>query len=276
MTALLPSAAVAYARRGLPVLPLAACGKRPLTAHGLHDATDDVAVVGRRWEQWPNANIAVATGHGQVVLDVDGEEGADALGALEREYGPLPATARALTGNGRHLWLRSPVDVRCSAGRLGPGLDVRGMGGYVVAPPSVHPCGRRYEWDRAYRGLEPAPAWLLDLLYDGRSERKSAAPVSPDTAGDLRAIAPAAFIPALTGLAVGRDEKVTCPFHRRSDGGLERTPSLHAYAHDWFCFGCQRGGSIIDFGAHLYGLTPRGRGYFSILSRLRRDLRGAA
>lgn len=116
---------------------------------------------------------------------------------------------------------------------------------------------------------------LVADLPDPRPEPQLPASVTHgvQVGADLRTIPPVTYIPALTGLPVGPDGKVTCPFHRRRDGGPERTPSLHAYAHDWFCYGCGRGGSIIDFGALLYGLTPRRSGYFSILSRLRRDLR---
>lgn len=92
------------------------------------------------------------------------------------------------------------------------------------------------------------------------------------SAGDdpLQVIPAAEFIPALTGRQVARDGKVACPFHD------DRSPSLHAYGADrgWACFGCGRGGTIIDFGAHLYGIEPRGAGFHEIRRRLAADLLG--
>lgn len=87
----------------------------------------------------------------------------------------------------------------------------------------------------------------------------------------LRGILAEEYIPALTGRQVGRDRKVKCPFHA---DGQERTPSLHVYPDHggWACFACDRGGTIIDFGAHLYALQPRGEGYHRIRQRLAADL----
>lgn len=89
----------------------------------------------------------------------------------------------------------------------------------------------------------------------------------------LLAISPPVYVAALTGRDVGRDGKVACPFH------ADRTPSLHAYgdpARGWTCFGCGRGGTIIDLGAALYGIEPRGSGYHEIRQRLEADLRTKA
>jgi hypothetical protein len=77
----------------------------------------------------------------------------------------------------------------------------------------------------------------------------------------LRRIPPGVYVPALTGQSVGRDGKVSCPFHE------DRTPSLHVYERPeqgWYCFGCGRGGSIYDLAAELYGLLPRGRGFLRL------------
>jgi hypothetical protein len=165
------TAALRYAGRGRRVFPCN--GKRPFTAHGLKDATTDRVTILRWWERvWPNANVAVRTGaeSGIVVLDVDGEAGADTLHDLEREHGALPVTVESLTGGGgRHLYFKHPRRViRNSAGQLGPGLDVRGDGGYAIAPPSICENGRAYEWaaERSFDDREPAelPRWLSALL----------------------------------------------------------------------------------------------------------------
>ncbi len=95
-------------------------------------------------------------------------------------------------------------------------------------------------------------------------------------ADELQSVPATFYVPALTGRDVGRDGKSQCPFHA---GGEERTPSLQVYTPptgpgSWFCFACQRGGSIIDLGALLYDLAPRGRGYWEIRRRLAGDLLG--
>lgn len=131
-------AALAYAKRGIPVFPCRTGGKEPLTPRGFKDATTDPRKVHAYWRRWPGANIGVPTGSRSGLLVLD-EDRAGAIGELEEEQEPLPATTRARTGGGGlHLWFRLPagVEIRNSAGRLAEGMDVRGEGGYVVAPPS--------------------------------------------------------------------------------------------------------------------------------------------
>jgi hypothetical protein len=163
------AAALRYAARGWAVFPLQPAGKQPRTRHGLHDATSDPRRIRAWWAACPTANIGLATGR-LVVLDVDGEEGRASLDALEGDHGPLPATLRASTARGAHLYFLAPSGpaIPNSAGRLGRGLDVRGEGGYVVAPPSVHPDGGTYRWtsratpavlpEHLAARLRPAPA----------------------------------------------------------------------------------------------------------------------
>jgi Bifunctional DNA primase/polymerase, N-terminal/Primase C terminal 1 (PriCT-1) len=161
------AAALDYAGRGWPVFPLRAGGKVPLTSDGLKSATADAEQVQAWWQRWPDANVAIRTGResGLVVLDVDVQRGgAGTLKQLEQERGKLPQTPRVLTGGGGwHIYFQHPGDeVRNSAGRLGPGLDVRGDGGYVVGPPSVHESGRRYQWMNDSTRLAALLAWLTD------------------------------------------------------------------------------------------------------------------
>ena len=144
----LGAAALYYASRGWAVFPLVPRDKIPLIGkkqggNGLHDATSDVDQITQWWTETPEANIGLVTGNasGLVVVDVDGENGEAALA----QYGTLPETVESRTGKGRHL-LFTAQDVRNSAGKLGPQLDVRGEGGYIVAPPSIHPNGHRYQW----------------------------------------------------------------------------------------------------------------------------------
>lgn len=167
MTALskLGQAALAYARKGWPVFPCDVRGKKPLCDHGLKDATTDEETIGAWWKLWPNANIGHPTGE-RIVLDVDGAEGEAALAALGAQHGPLPETLTARTGKGRHLYFsRNGTQIRNSAGKLGPHLDIRGEGGYVILPPSIHDSGTRYEW---LMRTHPAslPTWITQLLEE--------------------------------------------------------------------------------------------------------------
>jgi len=179
--------ALNYARRGWAVFPLhtpmgARCscsnpkcdnqGKHPRTQNGLNDATTDPAQIKRWWTRTPNANIAIRTGEasGFFVLDVDGDTGRQSLEDLINDYGALPDTPEAITGGlGRHILFKCDgTIIPNSRGKMGPGLDVRGDGGYIVAPPSLHVSGRHYEWDLGQHPdetpLVEAPAWLLALV----------------------------------------------------------------------------------------------------------------
>lgn len=180
-------AALAYAERfGWAVLPLhstkdgrctcgnpgcASPGKHPITPHGVKDANKDPTVITRWWRRWPWANVGVATGaaSGVFVLDVDGTAGRESLAELEEKHGKLPDTIEQITGSGgRHILFKYPGQPIANKVCLAPGLDVRGDGGYIVAPPSLHVSGRRYEWEVSSRPgavpLAEAPGWLLELL----------------------------------------------------------------------------------------------------------------
>jgi hypothetical protein len=98
---------------------------------------------------WPTANVAIRTGtiSGLVVLNRDDYKGgADSLEELERTYRPLPGTVLSLTGGGGlHYVFRHPgPPVKNKVETLGAGLDIRGDGGYIIAPPSLHASGKRY------------------------------------------------------------------------------------------------------------------------------------
>ncbi len=102
-----------------------------------------------------------------VVLDVDpGHGGNESLQAFEEKNGPLPLTWRVFTGGGgEHIYFRAPTtEIRNSASKIAPGLDIRGSGGYVVAPPSVHISGRTYEWSVDHHPDEVPLAEFPDSL----------------------------------------------------------------------------------------------------------------
>ena len=161
-------AALAYARRGVPVFPCEPGAKRPLRRNGHWDATTDPRVSERWWKRWPRANVAVPTGKksGVVVLDVDVDDGGlESLEKLERAGAPAPKTARARTGGGGiHMFFRYPrgTEIRNSAGLLGRGLDVRGEGGYVVVPPSR--TQGPYQWVDSSALAEAS--WLIERLTE--------------------------------------------------------------------------------------------------------------
>lgn len=160
------AAAMYYIQNGLAVFPLEEQGKKPKTRNGCKDATTDAAQVKAWWQEYPNANIGIATGakSGNIFvidLDIDEDRGIDGYHSLtdwERENGQLPDTWRAITGRGGyHLYFRTDKEVRNRAGII-DGVDVRGEGGYVVAPPSIHANGTPYEWEDAPDEVELAQA----------------------------------------------------------------------------------------------------------------------
>ena len=172
-------AALYYLRRGWSVIPLKPRDKRP--------ALESWAVFQQRkptpdelrnwWTEDPERNVGVVTGEvsGVVVLDVDGEEGRRSL-----EGRVLPPTPVSTTGKGLHYWFAHPgLQVPNRVG-IAPGLDIRGDGGYVVAPPSIHPSGVPYRWAEGLSpdevDLAPCPEWILDQL-------RSASQVSANPAG---------------------------------------------------------------------------------------------
>jgi hypothetical protein len=199
LTSQLLQAALYYASCGWYVFPLhtvfnGACscgdrnckdpGKHPRTEHGFKDATINEEEISRFWDQWPDANIGIATGRKSklVVLDEDPRHGgAESRASLEGKFGPIPDTRRALTGgadHGRHYYLRHPggsVEIKNAQSLAGyQGIDVRGDGGYVVAPPSLHSSGNRYHWDESSPlDLAPIPRALLKLIRKNNSGKTS-------------------------------------------------------------------------------------------------------
>ena len=140
-------AALQYAGRGWKVFPLKPRGKTPLVKGGFKAATTNPEQIAKWWGKWPQANVGIATGQasGLIVLDIDGQEGLLTIGRLLSLYGRLPNTAVVRTARGAHIYLKGNLHCKCSSA---DGLDVRGDGGYVVAPPSVHETGIVYSWER--------------------------------------------------------------------------------------------------------------------------------
>lgn len=148
-------------------------GKHPRHPQGSKAATRDVSTLAAWWAHKPDSNVGIATGSasGLVVLDIDPPKGGnDTFNRLTERHGRVPPTVVGVTGGkGRHLvYQHAGDDIRNRAGMGGPGLDVRGEGGYIVAPPSLHQSGNTYEWHVEWRPDKKRPAplsgWLLDYL----------------------------------------------------------------------------------------------------------------
>lgn len=171
MNALL-GAALDYAGRGWPVHPLRPGQKVPATANGCKDATTDPERITAWWTRHPDANIGLATGRAFDVIDIDSWPAADRVQELA---GPdWPNGPVVLTPRGWHVYLQ-PSGRGNTAGII-PGVDYRGRGGYVVAPPSVV-AGVVYIWSPAFPptlDLPPCPRWLMDL-WDNRHQRPAVA-----------------------------------------------------------------------------------------------------
>ena len=168
-------AALLYAKRGWMVFPAPVGTKKShikaaQSGGPRWGATLDPETLRRYWTQFPQANVAVVTGQvsGIFVIDVDTDagHGVDGFANLAALPGPMPKTLTAQSPSGsRHFYFNWPTTgiIRNSAGKLGPGLDVRGEGGMVIAPPSVKPDGGVYIWNNS-APIADAPAWLLEMV----------------------------------------------------------------------------------------------------------------
>jgi putative DNA primase/helicase len=168
---------------GAAILPVVAGGKAPAISGGVKSATTNGKVLAARFTSEPDLNYGIATGKmsGIFALDLDGPEGKKTLAALIDHHGHLPKTVRVMTPNGEHLYFKAPgYPVPNSAGKIGPGVDIRGDGGYVLGAGSRTSDGvyRYFEGRRLGEiKIADAPAWLLDRV--GRHAPNAVAPAAP-------------------------------------------------------------------------------------------------
>jgi len=199
-------AALRYAKRGWHVFPVyeprdgrCSCGlpkctspaKHPRTPRGLLEATTDPHTITAWWSQWPNASIGIATEpSGLVVLDVDVKSGGEeSLEQVIATFGRVDDTMCVLTGGGgQHYYFAAGTNqLKSRAAALGreyPGIDIRAMGGYVVAPPSLHVSGASYLLEAsAPDTLESVPAWLIAAVNEVQDHRKPTGPTDRIASG---------------------------------------------------------------------------------------------
>jgi hypothetical protein len=166
-------AAIACLARGWSVIPIKAGAKRPVVRwEPFQNRLPTREEVEGWFRRWPEANLGIVTGavSGLVVLDIDPRHGGeDSLTQLEVDHAALPETVEVMTGGGgRHLYFAHPGGSVPNKVALMPGIDLRGDGGLVVAPPSLHPSGKRYFWEVSHHPDDMAPApvppWLVALL----------------------------------------------------------------------------------------------------------------
>jgi hypothetical protein len=217
-------AAAVYAPLGFAVIPMhttrpgGACscsapacpdpGKHPRLRGWQQLAAVDAAVVGQWWRRWPQANLALATGRRFDVLDLDGDQGEEALRAVlsiapTEHPGPVARTG----GSGWHL-LYAPTGLGNRVGLL-PGVDWRGRGGLIVAPPSQHASGHRYTWVRPLTATLPEAPAALRRLLDPPAAVRTTLPPAPTSAGHSGRYGRAA-------LARERANVATAPVGRRN------------------------------------------------------------
>jgi hypothetical protein len=172
----------ALARIGWELFPLNA-DKKPMTVHGFYDATTSIEQLRKWYEETPGANWGARMGSGKVAVDVDPRnEGDVTWDALRTEHPePLETVEQKTGGGGRHYIFSVAAPLACRQDALGPGVDIKGDGGYIVVPPSV--TTGPYEWIRApwEAPLQEIPGWVVDLLSE-KPEAKSVVGVGADEA----------------------------------------------------------------------------------------------
>jgi len=216
---------------GWSVLPVRPRSKAPLydpslgLCHGRNDATADPDHVEAIWSRYPDAGVAVTTGAESsiVVLDVDPRNGGDESWVeFEAEMGTIDLGPVSLTGGGgSHSFFAhpgAPIPCRNNLGRY-RGIDLKGDGGYIIAPPSIHPSGGTYRWNPLLHvlanALPPCPEVVLEF-------------VSSPTPGPTRHYSPAPWdgrCPPDAARLIARCPKIHARFHRSTEEITDRTPS---------------------------------------------------
>lgn len=187
----LPPEVIAAAGRGWRLFPVESRGKLPLVKEWQKVAASDLAQLEAWTVQFPGCNWGLATGtaSGLVVIDVDGEAGRASVAALERQSLTLPWSLTVTTGRtdgGEHRYYRplAGVDIRNDqSGKIGAHIDVRGAGGFVVCPPSVHASGKQYRFIDPSAPVADLPGWVIERLTVRPPMPRAMAQASPQAVG---------------------------------------------------------------------------------------------
>lgn len=166
----------AWKRKKVPSYVCPTQGKHPRITEWEENATRDESIICQWWSKWPNANIGIAAGKsGLLDLDLDtykdNYQGSDILTLADEQ-----TVTNLSGGGGAHLLYQMPEDAHYTnaRGKLPPGIDIRGFGGQFVAPPSLHPSGKRYQWEAGYGpheiALLPLPQSICDVLDECDAE----------------------------------------------------------------------------------------------------------
>jgi hypothetical protein len=178
-------AALAWARRDIPIFPCDPRDKTPLCPRGFHAANTNETWIRLWWQQEPDAMIGMPCGPSSKLwvldTDVDSERGVDgnaALAALVARHGPLPQTLTSQTprGGGQRFFRWNGAHIRNSTSKIGEGIDVRGDGGYVILPPSVRWDGTSYRWQDPSLPPADAPSWLIEKAIKASSSSSDGTP----------------------------------------------------------------------------------------------------
>ncbi len=256
----LPVAVTAILELGARTDVYVGCAPRAGRAGGLD-------VIARVWVLWVDCDTSQAiaamgafTPPPSIVVRSGSDEHRHAYWTLDR-----PIAANAATAGNRRL-----------AHALGADASAVTTAATILRPPDTRNFKHRPPTPVIAERLQPwlrvSPTQLLDQLPDPPRPPEPLPQTLAHRHEDdaLRHVPPVIYIQVLTGLTPGRDGKVSCPFH-----GEDRTPSLHVYtdpADGWYCFGCQRGGSIYDLGAEVFGLSTRGRDFVELRRMLHEAL----
>ena len=256
---------------GFSLIPLKPRDKTPLTGwrayQKLRAAHSDVAA----WfKATPNANVGVVTGaiSGLVVLDLDSE---DAIAEAERLG--LPDTIMVRTGKGRHIYFRHPGGKIANRAGFLPGMDIRGDGGYIVGPGSIHPSGASYTWETppGQITLAEMPDWLVKALgaepaakvapHKVRQTSRASSKIHEQSKTDLDpvGIEPATACIVDDGLARLLDELLGKPTDKTArEWRYRRKGSLSvrvdgAKPGQWYDHEAGRGGGLVALVAYILG-----------------------
>jgi len=169
MNSRLHKAAQRYAQHGWHIFPCHPHAKTPATKNGCRDATTNPTTINNWWNENPNYNVAIATGHtsGIYAIDLDGPQGHTAYALLCHTHGqphvPGALWQQTPTGGAHAIYTHPGGHLPNTTSWLATHVDTRGDGGYILASPSIHPNGGQYQWPHPCR-IPPLPGWLLRLL----------------------------------------------------------------------------------------------------------------